>query len=312
MSAHTLPHDMLLAPFQISDPGASGTFNLDNKGLVSCAIVTATAEARTLPAPNTQYDGQTALLYLKTDGGDCTITVTTGQGVSTVVLDDAGDWVLLKSIDVGGTLKWVVVASNGVASGVNQTGGGNLTVPGNLAVTGTSTLTGAVSMAGNTLATGAGAGITDGTGTIYKNSVLKNGGIFCTQVMIDLTGVASSTTDLDIIGTGTSAAYIAKLTAAECGTTILAVSMQCLEAPAGGIADIDLYSATEGTGKFDDGVAGLTETALITAGGSWTNGLTKGATVAPLSTEYIYLTGGAAGTAATYTAGKFLITIYGY
>lgn len=162
------------------------------------------------------------------------------------------------------------------------------------------------------LAVGAGAGITDGTGTIYKNAVQLNGGIYRTTIMIDLTGVASSTTDLDIIGTGTSAAYIAKLTAAECGTTILAISMQCLEAPAGGVTDIDLYSATEATGKFDDAVTGLTETALLTSGGAWTNGATKGATVAPLATEYIYLTGGAAGTAATYTAGKFIITIYGY
>jgi hypothetical protein len=163
-----------------------------------------------------------------------------------------------------------------------------------------------------TLASGAGAGITDGTGTIYKTSVQIIGGIYKTTIMLDLTGVASSTTDLDIIGTGTAAAYIAKLTAAENGGTILAISMQCLEAPAGGVTDIDLYSATEGTGKFDDAVTGLTETALITAGGAWTNGATKGATVVPASTEYLYLTGGAAGTAATYTAGKFIITVYGY
>lgn len=163
-----------------------------------------------------------------------------------------------------------------------------------------------------TLATGAGAGITDGTGTIYKNSVQLSGGIYYTTILIDLTGVASSTTDLDIIGTGSSAAYIAKLTAAECGTTILAIRMACLEAPAGGVTDIDLYSATEGTGVFDGAVANLTETALLTSGGAWSNGTTKGATVAPLSTEYLYLTGGAGGTAATYTAGKFLIEIFGY
>ncbi len=162
------------------------------------------------------------------------------------------------------------------------------------------------------LATGAGAGITDGTGTIYKNSVQIVGGIYKTTLMIDLTGVASSTTDLDIIGTGSSAAYIAKLTAAECGTTILEIRMTCLEAPAGGVTDIDLYSATEGTGVFDGAVTSLTETALLTSGGAWSNGTTKGATVAPLATEYLYLTGGAAGTAATYTAGKFLIEIYGY
>lgn len=163
-----------------------------------------------------------------------------------------------------------------------------------------------------TLTTGAGAGITGGTGTIYKTAVQIVGGIYKTTIMVDLTGVSSSTTDLDIIGTGSSAAYIAKLTAAECGATILAISMQCLEAPAGGVTDIDLYSAVEGTGVFDDAVTGLTETALITSGGAWTNGATKGATTAPAATEYLYLTGGAAGTASAYTAGKFIITVYGY
>lgn len=167
-------------------------------------------------------------------------------------------------------------------------------------------------LVGPTLATGAGAGITDGTGTIYKNSVRLMGNIYRTDILIDLTGLASSTTDLDIIGVGSSAAYIAKLTAAECGTTILAIRMTCLELPAGGADDIDLYSATEGTGVFDAGIGTLTETALITAGGAWANGTVKAATTAPLSTEYLYLTGGEAGTAATYTAGKFLIEIFGY
>jgi hypothetical protein len=187
--------------------------------------------------------------------------------------------------------------------------GGSLKLAGT-AVTATAAILNA--LPSPTLASGAGAGITDGTGTIYKTAVQIIGGIYKTTIMIDLTGVASSTTDLDIIGTGTSAAYIAKLTAAENGGTILAISMQCLEAPAGGVTDIDLYSAVEGTGKFDDAVTGLTETALLTSGGAWSNGTTKGATVAPASTEYLYLTGGAGGTAATYTAGKFIITIYGY
>jgi len=162
------------------------------------------------------------------------------------------------------------------------------------------------------LATGAGAGITGGTGTVYKNSLRREGNLYITSILIDLTGLGSSTTDLDIIGQGASAAYIAKLTAAECGTTILAAQMTCLEAPATGVTDIDLYSATEGTGVFDGGIAALAETAVITAGGAWANGTVKAATTVPLSTEYLYLTCGAAGTVGTYTAGKFLIELYGY
>lgn len=167
---------------------------------------------------------------------------------------------------------------------------------------------------GQTITTGAGAGFTGGTGTIYKTSVTKIGEIKKLSILIDLTGLASSTTDLDIIGTGTAAAYLGRVTAADLGT-IFSGRMICLETPAGGITDIDLYSATEATGKFDDGVAAaLAETALITSGGAWSVGTIKtfGNTVIPAANEYLYLCGGAAGTAATYTAGKFLIEIEGY
>jgi hypothetical protein len=161
------------------------------------------------------------------------------------------------------------------------------------------------------LATGAGAGITGGTGTVYKSSVRLVGGIYHTTILIDLTGLASSTTDLDIIGQGVSAAHIGQITAAQNGT-ILAIRMTCLELPAGGADDIDLYAATEGTGVFDGGIAALTETALITAGGAWANGTVKGSVDVPAADQYLYLTGGEAGTAATYTAGKFVIELFGY
>lgn len=165
---------------------------------------------------------------------------------------------------------------------------------------------------GNLLPTEAGAGVTGGTGTVYKSAVSKNGGIFHSRILLDLTGLASSTTDLDIIGVGSSAAHIGQVTAARNGT-IFGGTMTCLEVPAGGVADIDLYWATEGTGVFDALVTSLTETALITAGGAWTLALTKAiADPVGIANGYLYVTGGAGGTAATYTAGKFLIDLYGY
>lgn len=179
-------------------------------------------------------------------------------------------------------------------------------------------LTGAetVTLKGNTLlspslTTGAGAGITGGAGTIYKSSVGLNGGIYLTTILIDLTDLSSSTTDLDIIGQSTPAAHLGQITAAQNGT-ILAVRMTCLEAPAGGVTDIDLYSATVATGVFDGIVTDLVETAIITSGAAWTNGRVLGATVVPPANDYLYLTGGTGGTAAAYTAGKFLIELLGY
>lgn len=171
---------------------------------------------------------------------------------------------------------------------------------------------GTLDQTSQTLATAAGAGFTGGTGTVYKNSVQVAGGIYVTRILFDLTGLASSTTDLDIIGVGSAAAHIGQVTAAQNGT-ILGGRMTCLEVPAGGVADIDLYYATEGTGVFDGLVTDLTETALITAGGAWTLALVKAiADPAAIANKYLYLTGGAGGTAATYTGGKFLIELFGY
>lgn len=156
-----------------------------------------------------------------------------------------------------------------------------------------------------------GPGISAGTGTICKSSVQRVGDIIKTVFLIDLTGLASSTTDLDIIGVGAGAAYIGQITAARNGT-ILSGRMTCLEVPVGGADDVDLYSATEATGVFDGGIAALAETALVTSAGAWTLGATKGLGAIPAANEYLYLTGGEAGTAATYTAGKFLIELDGY
>lgn len=157
----------------------------------------------------------------------------------------------------------------------------------------------------------AGAGATGGTGTVHRSSIVKLGdGVIRTYIYIDLTGLASSTTDLDIIGVGASVAHLGQITNAVNGE-IFAGRMSCIEVPAGGADDIDLYSATEGTGVFDGAVTSLTETALLTKGGAWTR-VPSLLTAMPVADSYLYLTGGEAGTAATYTAGKFLIELDGY
>lgn len=172
-------------------------------------------------------------------------------------------------------------------------------------------LPGELDASGNTSGA-AGVGITAGTNTVFKNNVMKVGGIITTNILIDLTGLASSTTDLDIIGVAGGPAHIGQMVAALNGT-ILGGRMTCLELPAGGADDIDLYYATEGTGAFDAGIGTLTSTALITSGAAWALNTQKSiADPAALAGKYLYLTGGEAGTAATYTAGKFLIELWGY
>lgn len=157
-----------------------------------------------------------------------------------------------------------------------------------------------------------GSGISDGTGTVFKSAVEQVGDFFKTTIFIDITGLDSSTTDLDIIGAGVSEATLFQVLAATHGT-IFSASMTCLETPAGGVTDIDLYSATEDTGVLDAAITDLTETALLTKGGAWSAAIdTPVAVAAPAANQHIYLVGGAAGTPGTYTAGQFMIELWGY
>lgn len=164
------------------------------------------------------------------------------------------------------------------------------------------------------LTTGAGTGITTGTGTVYKSGVQRDGEIIMTRIFIDLTGLNSKNTDLDIIGVDGTAlpCHIGQITATQNGT-IIAGTMRCLEVPAGGDPNIALYSATEGTGVEDGLISALTETALFDPNADWTIDMSRSLTAVPAADQYLYLVqGDATGTDATYTAGKFLITLIGY
>lgn len=162
------------------------------------------------------------------------------------------------------------------------------------------------------LGTSAGAGATSGTGTVYKNGITRSGDVIKTRILIDLTGLASSTTDLDIIGVGSSPAHLGRIVTAESGI-IIGGTITCLEAPAGGVTSIDWYAATAGTGVFDGAIGDLTETIMHTATGASTLGLVVPVVADSVAAgSYIYAVGGAAGTAATYTAGRFLLELIGY
>lgn len=168
---------------------------------------------------------------------------------------------------------------------------------------------------GNKLATEAAAGITAGVGAVVKSSVLKVGGIIHTLIIVDLTGVDSVATDTDIIGKSTPAAHLGQITADRNGT-IFGGRMTCLETPATGEVDIDLYSADEATGKLSDLIGGLTgEVKVVDRAGDWAvNDIRAVGALVPAPDQYLYLAVGTASTptAGTYTAGKFLIEFFGY
>ena len=180
------------------------------------------------------------------------------------------------------------------------------------------TTTGAITVtSGDKMATEAtgSAGI-EGTAAVYvtqvnrlKSDVSTNVNIVETRIMIDLTGLYSGGTAGDVIGkNGDGVAFIGRVTTANQGT-VFGVTMECLETPAGGDTDIDLYSATEGTGVEDTAIGDLTETQIINAGAASAGTSVAGGDIA--ADQYLYLVG--QGTSNTvYSAGRLMITILGY
>jgi hypothetical protein len=161
----------------------------------------------------------------------------------------------------------------------------------------------------------ASAGI-QGTAAVYvtqvnrlKSDVATNVNIVKTTIMIDLTGLKDGGTAGDIIGKdGSGVAFIGKVTTANQGT-VFGVTMTCVETPAGGSTDIDLFSATEGTGVNDTAIGDLTETQIINAGAASAGTVVAGGDIA--ADQFLYLVSQGTGDA-TYTAGRFLIEITGF
>ena len=156
----------------------------------------------------------------------------------------------------------------------------------------------------------AGTGITAGTGTVYKADVQKLGNIFHTRILIDLTGLASSGSG-DIIGKAATAnSHIGQITAAINGT-VLSGKITCMEAPAGGDPDINLWYADEATGTEDAAITGLTNQVQMCDSGDLALGSVISIPTPPAADKYMYMVTGAA-TDANYTAGKILIEFFGY
>ena len=221
--------------------------------------------------------------------------------------DFRGTALLVDYIDFGRGLSLAAGSVAGSGPRLRLVGGLSLAETGLVIDSGGATITGAFA-AGTTLSRGTGV---DTANTFYDTAVFTMGSMIVTQIIVDLTDLVSSTTDLDIVGEDDVAnCSWGQITTAVNGV-IIGGKMTCLEAPAGGQTDIDIYSATVSTGTEDAAITALVETALISSGGAWTSGRTLGMTLLPPADDYIYFVVGAAGTAAAYTAGKFLIELYG-
>ena len=143
----------------------------------------------------------------------------------------------------------------------------------------------------------------------YDVTVERTGNIIKTTMFLELKGLKSTITEDDIIG-DEGVSYIGQITTAVNGV-IFKGQVSCAVVPATGVTDIDVYSATEGTGEYDDDVGDLTETELVDSGGAYAIGTVKPFTALPAANHYLYLACGDAGTAGTYSAGKIIIEMWG-
>ena len=148
---------------------------------------------------------------------------------------------------------------------------------------------------------------------LAQQFAVGGGGAFTQPLMNDnYGGLAAGGSADDIIGTdgGTANAYIAELTTGVNGIPY-SIEMSCLELPTAGDVDINLVCSATAT---DAENAAVTSPTVVVNGGDWTLGMRQqhdaAANLAALTKKYVYLTTGAA-TENAYTAGKFVIKIWG-
>lgn len=99
----------------LTDPGTAAAIPVTRSA--SVAITSAGAETNTLAIP--AFVGQTLSLYLDTDTSGARV-VTSAQrinqaGNTIMTLTEAGDFIKLEGITIGGALRWQVVSNDGVA-----------------------------------------------------------------------------------------------------------------------------------------------------------------------------------------------------
>ena len=187
----------------------------------------------------------------------------------------------------------------------------------------------------------AGAGMTNG---IVSQTIVRAGHEVVTEIAVDLgsskgtfrigaDGAAGGHGQFPVGEDATTGSYLTKLTAAENGF-LVAADMICTELPVGGTANLDLVLADSATGSHSTLLQN--RQVLVNAGGDWELGdfksFTSGTiqvsggkiasgnvpdsqTKMGLSMPYLYLGHGdspdGAQAAGSYTAGKYVIRLYG-
>ena len=155
--------------------------------------------------------------------------------------------------------------------------------------------------------------------------VSKINGEIVTTILVDIEDLYTSGDIKDIIGEDdVAAAYMTQITTAVNGL-IYKAEMSCVETPAGDNCTLDIDLVGGSVSLPEDAATdsgGSTATTLINCGGNWAAGATRTSAAEPGAAgtqalantvdDYLYLaTGDAASSGGQYTAGKFVIKLYG-
>jgi hypothetical protein len=160
-----------------------------------------------------------------------------------------------------------------------------------------------------------GTGISAAAAAIVKYGIFKSGtGIVTTKILIDITGLQSGGTNDDIFGDptgGGTKSHLGQLTTAINGVN-WGGDIRCFETPAGCNIDVDLSCASVDTGVQDADVTALTNYAQLLDGGNQAGfAATQPLTAVIPADYYLYLSAGTT-TDVVASAGRFLLTLYGY
>ena len=147
-------------------------------------------------------------------------------------------------------------------------------------------------------------------------NLLQISNFYKNELFIELIGLSVESGMYEIIGNSSGgAAFFGQITYQYFGN-VKAMSVLCLEVPAGVgsySARLVPWSAEESNLTYGQLISddSTTEQILMDKAGDWTAGEIFWATSMPSNNYYIYLANKSSGSG-TYTAGKYLLTLYGY
>ena len=233
--------------------------------------------------------------------GDTALTIGDGGTLTTAgLLTLGGNLVIPDSGNIGSTTD---------ADAITISSGGVVTLTQNIVQSGANdnTFAGKVLLNGNSGPT-AGTGITDASGETYLSWVERCGNMIKTSIYIDIAGLQANGDQKVIGNNGDTHCHLGQITTALNGA-IVGGKITCLEEPATGDRDIDLCFDDAADGAEAGDLTG--ETDLVVRNGDWTTSEMRTFGTVVTANNYLYLRTGTNASDNTYSAGKFLIELWG-